>query len=70
MEEINPCPWCGGEDVAFHVETQEDAKLEGTDITYRAFCHTCGASGPPTEKGTEEARKVWNQAKPRKGVLS
>lgn len=51
IEELKPCPFCGGADIEYH---------EYTDVTgYR--CVQCEAAGPYTEYRTKEkAAILWN----------
>lgn len=51
MEELKPCPFCGGKDISI---------INHTAMGYWASCGPCGAIGP-TRQTEEEAVEAWNR---------
>jgi Lar family restriction alleviation protein len=39
MEELKPCPFCGGNKI----------QITGLNEEYYSFCQSCGGEGPPSE---------------------
>lgn len=56
-EELKPCPFCGGRDLA--VEWIELADRGEKRLEHAVQCRGCGADGP-SGRTREEAASLWN----------
>lgn len=57
MEELKPCPFCGGDVVPFHAKSDEF----NIDLGYRFFCHNNCCMQVKFYKTMEEAIEAWNR---------
>lgn len=53
MEELKPCPFCGGE-----AHTRQEVLLDGTHIGHVVYCATCKIS--VREYRMKQAIEAWN----------
>ncbi len=65
VEEIKPCPFCGGEasvGKSTYAKDSEIAVLKGQNVFYSVNCHSCnGRRNLIGEKSHKEAIEKWNQ---------
>lgn len=55
MDDLKPCPFCGGKaDMVTH-------NFWGMSPTYGVKCGLCGSEGPQFFRRQEEAALYWNQ---------
>lgn len=58
MDNLKPCPFCGGEKLYFH-SYEPYYGYQGDLTAYRIVCASCGAK--LERKEAEEAMKAWNR---------
>ncbi len=65
VEEIKPCPFCGGEasvGKSTYAKDSEITVLNGQNVFYSVNCHSCnGRRNLIGEKSHKEAIEKWNQ---------
>ena len=54
MDELKPCPFCGGEAFA-----RPNLPTYGCDVMYYVFCENCNMR-TPLKRTTEKAIEAWN----------
>jgi len=64
MNDLKPCPFCGGASFFLvHEEYELEPKSEVTankSVTYKVFCLECGC-GTPYMRSKDEAIEAWNR---------
>ena len=63
MEELKPCPFCGGERIQFQIEGYfQPWTKSGMNLWYSCACHDCGCrmdNGSCTDM--HKAARAWNE---------